>query len=210
LKGIKYFKAWAILLIVFLVPVFFILFLKYCGENHYAVTVFYRHGVEHPGNGCRYDTGQYRINSFPFVMPSGLSCDTSAIRGKFTVLSVQESSSPKRKEQLLFNLQRVLDDLNRPDIVQAYIIAPDDSTGMAARKDQGVNAAIRHVKGNRSDVSLFARCGLILPADSINDKMVLADRQGRIRGYYDASRFDEFERLEIELRILLKEMGYEK
>ena len=210
MKGIKYFKARAILLIVFLVPVFFILFLKYCGKNHYAVTVFYRHGVEHPGNGCRYDSGQYRIHSFPFFTPSGFVCDTSTIRGKFTVLSVQESSGPKFNEQVLFNLRRVLDDLNRPDIVQAYIITPDDSTAMTARTDPGVNSAVRQVKGNRSDVSLFARCGLILPADSINDRLVLADRQGRIRGYYDASRFDEFERLEIELKILLKEMEYEK
>lgn len=159
---------------------------------------------------CQTDSSQYRIVSFPFTRPGGSACDTSAIRGKFTVFSIRDSSDRKLNEKIVFNLKRILNDLNNPKAVQAYIITAGNISDDVAQKGYGTDHSIQYLTGDRADISQFARCGLILPVDSIFNELVLADRQGRIRGYYKAARFNEYDRLQVELKILLKETGNEE
>lgn len=52
------------------------------------------------------------------------------------------------------------------------------------------------------DESQFARQCIFLMNDSLN--FALLDKQGRIRGQYDATSLDEMDRLIVEMRIILK------
>jgi protein SCO1 len=205
LKGFNKFKNGVILFVVFLIPVFLTLFLKYCGENHFAVPVFYRDGVTQSGRPCISDSAQYRIKIFPFVELNGNPCDTSEIRGRFSVLSVCDTARRLPDERIISNLRRVISDINRPDAVQAFIIFNNYSPAPVPPVNQDTHQPVKYVKGSISDIFRFGRCGLILPPDSLFDKIVLADQQGRIRGYYDADRFNEYDRLMVELKILLRE-----
>ena len=173
--------------------------------NHYAVPVFYGHGVNKDLSGCYFGPGQYRIPEFPFRDLNGQSCDTTWIRGKFSVISVSDTLDFDPESRVNSNILRVLDDVPYPEAVTAIsigIIRGKDST---PGNDSLKPGREEFITGSRDEVFRFAKCGLILPRDSIFSRLVLVDPEGRIRGYYDKNRFDEFERLSVELKILLNE-----
>lgn len=205
LKGIDRIIKRAILVIILLTPVVLFLFLKYCGVNHYAVPVFYRHGTGIAGTDCNTDTGQYRIGFFPFYDAGENACDTSLIRGHYTVLMIPDTAQTLKSEREISNLTRVLQDINDPPAVQAIIIRVGQPSGLPQKDEDHPDDPVKILYGSGGDVFHFARCGLILPPDSVFSKMVLVDESGRIRGYYQNDRFDESDRLTVEIKILLKE-----
>ncbi len=143
--------------------------------------------------------------NFPFRDLNGNNCDTTLIRGKYSIVSVYDTLDVIPDHRINSNIQRIIGDSETPSEVQALCIGiskGSDTTGLS-----NVNRLkqFRFVTGDSSEVFQFARCGLILPYDSIFADLVLLDPEGRIRGYYDRNKFSEFERLSVELKILLQE-----
>jgi len=205
LKGINKIINRAILFIVLLLPVFLFLFLKYCGVNHYAVAVYYQNGVHKIDTACDFPQGPYRVNNFLFRDLKGQFTDTTFLRGKYSILSVSDALSAKNHMKFNANVKRVLNNFHASSALQAITVYPNDLPDSVIEKNLTAGEGILYLKGSPDDVSHFARCGLILPADSLYSEWVLVDPAGRIRGYYPADRFDEYDRMIVEIKILLKE-----
>lgn len=176
--------------------------------NHYSVPVYYSGGITNGDTACDFSGGQFHIREFPFESPDGQLCDTSLIRGKFTILSVSASEDPGTD---YVEMQRVLETIHNKMAVQSVMIRMAGSIPERKKYSPGITGQIREVTGSRDRVLHFARCGLIMPGtDSLFSRWVLADPSGRIRGYYNSDRMEDKDRLAVELGILLKEEVHEK
>jgi protein SCO1 len=195
-----------LLIITLLIPVCIYLFLKYFGENRYSLPVYYIKAADFPDRECDFSKFPYKIELFPFADANGNPCDSTWMRGRLSVVSIFDSI--RHSEEMLkeSNISQIISETGstgKLQMIKVYVIGKSDSI----RSRLGVpSKSVLQVTGSVSDVSHFARCGLILPDSAgLFNQWVLIDPLGRIRGYYDSRRFDEIDRLKVEIKILLRE-----
>ena len=206
------------LTITLLIPVLIILFLIIFGENVYSIPVFYRNGIPEDSVGCQKNGIPHRVPDFNLTDCNGVNLTEKILDDKLTIielLSLQDEESNKKK---LFQMNRVLQKYSLNKDVLWIRICYDKVDDQIKDRVQKIiesfnNVNILHAFGNREDIFDLAHCGLVLlnfrqktPFIQVqNNTFVLVDQERRIRGYYDGTDFEEMDRLNIELDILLKE-----
>jgi hypothetical protein len=181
------------------------LFLKYCGENKFSVPVYFTERQATTDPDCIAPGPNYRVACIPFVRDQEDLCDTLLLKNKFTIISILDTTGVEAWNIHAEKIRRVLSDIDSPEILQALTIYIERET------DAGDSLVVTGNNlmtfgGNLEEVSHFARCVLFLPdKNKMFSYWVLTDNTGRIRGFYESWKFEEVERLILEIKILLNE-----
>lgn len=196
-----------LLLVTLAVPVIIFLFLRGFGVNHYTVPVFYEQGIPADTSECLPEN-QPHIVDFSYFTSGLLSEPEGKIyEGKLSIIDVDINPAGGLSKPG-YPLKRVEDHFDREKGVQFIVIRP--ITGSGPDKQSSNDDRFKYIFGTKDQVTAFARCSLVLLdyPDHVEDstrRFVLVDRQGKIRGYYPVSDFDEVDRLILEMKIILKE-----
>lgn len=211
-----------ILLTVLATPALVIVFLHSFGENKFEIQVMNPQSAD-----CKTNTqeeGVHRIPPFSFVSQDGKTITNQDFAGKIYVVNFFFSRCPDICPTMTSELVRLQDAFqNRTDLkILSHSVDPlYDSVQILkeyASKFKANPNFWTFVTGDKKEIYNMARCGYYISArensspaevDFVHsDKVVLIDKERRIRGYYGGTERKEIDRLITEIQILLKE--YEK
>ena len=187
----------SLLFIVLGIPVLIAVILKFFGENQYQIPIYYSHGVESQECNINIDS-QYYVNGF---IPKNSGQMTW--KDKISICFFY-SDSNKYSYRNIHELERVFSTNREPELL--FFFALGDMELADDFSD------IDYVKYTREDLNRIARCRLLITENedfkgqSVYESIVLIDYEGRIRGYYDTSEIEEYDRLSAEVDILKREM----
>jgi protein SCO1/2 len=175
-----------LLLVTLVVPVLTYLFLRSFGDNRYELPVYYQE--EGSVESC--------VDLlFPHTIDLGQLTPQPAAASVFYFPATVTSN------KLYQQLSRIIATLS--DVgVYGLISEPAEVT-------IGTGLLIP----SNTDFLEIVNCQLLMGEGSglsepPKNKLVLVDKFGRIRGYYDGAEFDDMDRLELELKILFAEYNY--
>lgn len=196
-----------LLLVTLAVPVIIFLFLKGFGENHYTVPVFYEQGIPVDTSECLQENHPHVVDLSNFTGDFLSEKKIDLFDGKLSVIDI-DIQPAATFDKTGYPLNRVKDHFDLENIVQFIMIRP--VSGSSQEKQSPVDDSYKYIYGTKDQVSAFARCALVLldfpdQVDGSTRRFVLVDKQGRIRGYYPISDFDEVDRMILEMKIILKE-----
>ncbi|MCS7017567.1 MAG: SCO family protein [Cytophagales bacterium] len=213
----RFLKAGALLLILGL-PALFFLFLSTFGENQYALPILNPESGECPNGKV---DGIHRVPSFSFINQDGQPFSDKDLEGKIYVTDFFFTRCPDICLTMSSELARVHEAMkDHPEVViLSHTVDPDfDSAQVLKAYAQRYGADTNRwifVTGNKAAIYEQARCGYYIAAkpatsdtalDFIHsDKLVLVDKEKRIRGYYSGTKREDVDRLITEIQVLLAE-----
>lgn len=169
---------WLVLVVALVAPVAVILFLHIFGRNEFEVTPLFTDSLPHRPSWCPQDA------QVPYVIPRELRPRISLTGNTHLILYCVEEP-----EALV--LQRIEHAFNADELRVAVLSA--DSI-------KGTRPNIIYIYMPPDSMSLYYSCYFFLPEQN---KMVLVDDSGRIRGYYGSVR-EDLDKLLMEVTIILK------
>ena len=174
-----------VLVLTLAFPVLVYLFLKSFGENRFNLPVYYSEASV---------TEFCNEMSFPHTVEVSL-IDFSAEQATLIFFATNTQSDDIQE------LLRVADKYNQVQIVllSDQQLMGDKFLPIGLESDEFIHVV---------DCELIMN-GELDPELPINEKAVLVDSNGYIRGYYQTTELDDLDRLEVELDILLMEDDYE-
>ncbi len=213
------------LLLLLAIPVFIFGFLYLFGENKYEIEVvdpkeltIYNPKVVN----CEENLvdSVHRIPSFTFTSQAAKPFGLSNLKGKVFVADFFFTRCPSICIEMTSELLRVQEFFkNEPQVaLVSFSVDPTyDSPEVLAEYAEKYNASTDNwtfLTGEAKNIYELARCGFFIVAkpnqeienDFIHsDKLVLVDKEGRIRGYYSGTDREDVDRLITEIQILLQE-----
>ncbi len=189
------------LIVLLAFPAFFFLFLKTCGTNHYDLPYFHPL-ADSAGrvvlNGT--DTAYYRVSGVLGVTPRGDTVTSGLLGDKISAFYLGGSHDPAGENRLSEdNKSRLLEILSGEKDFQLLEITGE--------QDAEVGAALIKIRSG----SVPDRWEEVLKIDEkpgsegtlyASSSLVLVDGEGYIRGYYDLSDTDDFDRAIAEIKVL--------
>ncbi|MDN4165170.1 SCO family protein [Cytophagales bacterium LB-30] len=207
------------LITILAIPVLIFLFLKFFGSNKFEIPVYYTQGVESSFTECNFGKEQHVIPPFNLLAHTGASITESHLDGNITVVDFFFTTCPSICPIMSTSLTRVQDAFEDKGVqLVSFSVDPENDSIEAlqayAKRFDAKPDMWTFVTGSKPDIYRLARCGFILPVidgdgspeDFIHsDKLILIDKQRRIRGYYSGTDTEDVDRLIVELKILLEE-----
>jgi protein SCO1/2 len=202
---------------IFLMPAFFLLFFESGTHTFYNLP---KYGPKTPlENG---DTLYYEIPDFSFTNQFGEAYGSAQLENKIIVANFIFTRCPSICPDMTYKMLRLQWKLDDPAFQDLKFIStsvdPEYDTPQVLEKFGRKNDADfdrwNFLTGDRKAIYTFAAEGLFLAASEDvlapggflhSEKCVLIDRNRNIRGFYDGTDFDEIDRLEADLKLLLKE-----
>jgi hypothetical protein len=160
-------------------PGLFFVFLKYFGKNEFDVPVYFAEGLPQ-------DTVCNVTSTAPYVIPDSAMVQAGARPGQVSVIAVY----PFIKDDLT-ELHRVAKKYSTDKVFIGIV------SGMQNMPKS--HLPIKEVQ--YQSFGWLVTCGLRFAEPW---SVVLVDSKSQIRGFYDGSRRDEMDRLDLELSIVLK------
>ncbi|HXA00379.1 MAG TPA: SCO family protein [Cytophagaceae bacterium] len=207
----------AILLIV--IPTVFFGMLMIFGKNHYNIPVYF------PLDSV-YENGKYKVTSY-HVIPdytlidqNGKAFKGKSLKGNIYIADFFFTSCPGTCPKMTNQLKRVQEAYaSSPDIkIVSYTVDPGhDSVEVLknfAKKNDAIPGKWFFVTGAKDSIYNLAQTGYYISAGEErtsseaflhSTKLILVDKEGRIRGYYDGIVQSEVDRLITEIKVLLHE-----
>lgn len=202
---------------IFLMPAFFLLFFE--SGNH----SFYR--LPHYGPKTAIaegDTAYYQIPKFSFTNQFGEDFGSKQLESKIIVANFIFTRCPSICPDMTYKMLRLQWKLEDPAYKDVQFISTSvdpefDNPKVLedfARKNDANFDRWNFLTGNRESIYRFASEGLFLAASEDvlapggflhSEKCVLIDRNGYIRGFYNGTDFEEMDRLQDDIKLLLKE-----
>jgi len=211
--------------LLMVLPIFIFLFLHAFGENHYRVPIFYPEEVTESNKDGKmvYDTTYHVLPVFHFIDQSGDSVTTASLNGKILISDFIFTRCQGPCPIMTNQLVRVQEAFKNSDVIQilSHTVDPEYDT-IAVLKQFATrfkaDPKIWHfVTGKSQDLyNLSGPGGYKLALQTGNgdpetidhsSKLVLVDKERRIRGYYNGTDEKEVDRLILETKILLHEYG---
>lgn len=222
-----------ILLTTLLIPAFLYLFLRFFTENHYVLPRYLPRidstrgeplmGKVKLADGTEItDTLYNHIPPFNLIDQDGKSVDQSVVKNKIYVASFFFTRCGTVCPRISSQLTRVQDIFqNNSDIVLlSHSVDPEHDRPAQlkayARKYDAIPGKWYFLTGNKADIYKLAMRGYYLPAVDAgvkegkpdetfihSEKLVLVDKQGIVRGFYDGTDKEDVDRLVLEMRVLL-------
>lgn len=211
----KSFKA-VFLVIILGIPALIFVFLKMFGVNQFDLPVYYENGVDTAFTDCEFKKGQHVIPDFSFPGFSSQQVSNDYLDGAFLVVYFSQDFKDEISHRVNMGLARVQGSLETADPVRIVSIQPKT----AGKQDVPINELADKYGAAESTwfidyakpdyTNRLARCGFVIDFDTtganINKMIVLADKEGRIRGYFNGLDGEEIERLIVELKILKRNL----
>ncbi len=219
-----------VLFVTLVVPILVFGFLKIFGNNEYALDMInpmemsQELQVFNPGEVLECQPhqldGVHRIPDFNFVSQDGQVVTNQSYDGKIYIAEFFFTRCPNICIVMASELLRVQEKFkNYSDIrILSHSVDPDhDSISVLksyAARYQASSEFWTFVTGDKAKIYEMARCGYFVavkPSETSStdfihtDKVVLVDKQRRIRGYYSATDREDIDRLITEIQVLLKE-----
>lgn len=211
-------KAGALTLILVL-PALAFLFLQGFGENEYALPILNPESEEcTPNKGA---DGIHRVPAFSFINQDGQPFSDKNLEGKIYVTDFFFTRCPDICLTMSSELARVHEAMKKYSdvIILSHTVDPEfDSAQVLKAYAQRYGADTNRwifVTGSKAAIYEQARCGYFIAAkpatsnttlDFIHsDKLVLVDKEKRIRGYYSGTKREDVDRLITEIQVLLSE-----
>ncbi|WP_338874269.1 SCO family protein [Spirosoma sp. SC4-14] len=228
-----------ILLATLLVPALLYLFLRFGTENHYVLPRYLPKIDSTTGEPLMskvkladgeevVDTVFNHIPPFQLLDQNGKTVDQSIVKNKIYVADFFFTRCGTICPKLSSQLTRVQDIFrDNPNIVfLSYTIDPEhdrpEQLREYARKYEAIPGKWYFLTGNKAEIYDLALHGYYLPAIDKNvqdgkpdetfihsQKLVLVDKQGIVRGFYDGTDKEDVDRLVLEIRVLLDIYGKE-
>lgn len=206
----KYIKA-GLLIIVLVVPALIFIFLRSYTANHFDLPYFVplRNSVTNEVIRNGEDTVFYQIKDFSLMSVDSSSAITSAqLRGKTVVLSALRSPCDAACKKTLTELTRIsaLHQAFPAFMILTLVHKNEESVDRIARYQKAGWEAVMVPDSNYQKI--VQGTFHLLPesrreqTNSFNSRLSLIDGKGYIRGYYDADKTEEVERLLAEIRVL--------
>ena len=219
------FKA-GIVLVILLVPAFIITFLHLFGENHFSIPTYYPKIDSTTGKVIVVgkDTAFHQIPAYELIDQTNAKFDGSKLRGNVYVASFFFSRCGTICPKLSSALNRVQDIFIENEGIKfaSYTVDPrhDSANVLAnyAKKYEAKKDKWFFLTGDKRTIYDLAIKGYFLPVSDAaaydknvkiddafihSEKLILVDKKGQIRGYYDGTESKEVERLVAEIRVLL-------
>jgi protein SCO1/2 len=208
----------SILITVLSVPALIIVFLHQFGDNKFEIPIMNPMSAD-----CQSNTidNVHRIPNFKFISQEGKAITEKDFEGKIYVVDFFFTRCPDICPVMTSELVRVQEafkDYTDVKILSHSVDPVYDTVAILRDYAQKFNAnpAIwTFVTGEKKDIYTMARCGYFISTkensspmkvDFIHsDKVVLIDKEKRIRGYYSGTNRKEIDRLITEIQILQKE-----
>lgn len=201
------------------VPVLVFLFLKGFGKNHFNLQVYYPIDSVQAADG-KYNVRYHTIPAFKLVNEKGDTLSSDQLKGKIYVTDFFFTSCPGICPKMTNQLKRVQESfLGNKDIkIVSISVDPIHDTPEELTKYAKLNGANPEqwyfFTGNKDTIYTLAQQGFYLSAGEEkgsseafvhSDKLVLVDKEGRIRGYYNGTEQAEVDRLITEINVLIHE-----
>ncbi|GAA4407440.1 hypothetical protein GCM10023187_28010 [Nibrella viscosa] len=221
------------LLLVLLVPALLFIFLKLFGRNHFTLPKYIpridsttgeplmRKQVNLKGENV-IDTVFHTVPGFRLTDQNDKAVDQSVTKGKIHVADFFFTRCGTICPKLSSQLTRVQDIFrDNPDLVfLSFSVDPEhdspEKLQAYARKYEAIPGKWYFLTGDKAQIYNMAQRGYFLPVvdhgvsygkpDETfihSEKLVLVDKEGYIRGFYDGTDPEDVDRLILEIRVLL-------
>jgi protein SCO1 len=208
-----------ILILILLFPSLFYIFLTSGKHNIMRLPIYGpKQPVEVTENGeTKFDTIYHTIPEFEFTNQYGEKITLAGMKGKIAVVdyffTTCESICPKMADQL-YRVQYKFQDMKDLVIFSHSVNPENDSVPVLlayAKKKNAIKGKWHFLTGDKKELYDQARNGYYItamegdggPDDFIHsEKLILIDKQGQIRGYYDGTDREDVERLIDEIKVL--------
>lgn len=215
-----------ILGLLILVPLFVFIFIYTFGEHHFGLRTYLpeRNAKGEVVRTAAGDTLFKTVPEFELTDQSGNSFSIGDLEGKLYVVSFFSTdcqSSCRKMNAQLVRVQEMFQ--NNPDVALVSISAKpqDDSTAALQEYASRFNADTTQwhfLTGNRDTIYGLAQEGFELaqqknggPEDFIHSsKLMLVDKEQKVRGVYEGTDMEEVDRLMLEINVLLDEYSKRK
>ncbi len=222
-----------ILLATLLVPALLYLFLRFGTKNHYVLPRYLPKidsarseplmgNVTQPDGRVIVDTIFNRIPPFRLIDQDNKVVTESVVKGKIYVADFFFTRCGTICPKIASQLTRVQDIFrNNPAIVfLSHTVDPEhdrpEQLKAYARKYEAIPGKWYFLTGSKADIYELALRGYYLPIMDAgvkdgkpdetfihSEKLVLVDKDGIVRGFYDGTDKEDVDRLVLELRVLL-------
>jgi len=183
------------LVLIILLPVAIFIFLKSFGSNQFDIPIYYQQGVvDTLENNCgRGNAAPYLVHTKP----------AAQIVHKIYHFEKEVTTDLQFRLQELERIQNAIGK-NNGVLLFSFLNSPNITKRAFERFDDRVSYdpsfwSVRPVDAATYDV--FKNCELVM--NDADNRVVLVDKEERIRGYYDISDREETDRLIVELKILI-------
>jgi len=196
------------------VPTLVFLLLKYGGQNYYDLPVF---DPEVPGCELNLVDGHHQVPNYTLTDAKGSAFSYAQdLKGKIHVVGFFSTGCQNNCLQIFTELERVQDALELPDL-QLLTISTDPKHDTPEKlrtfaSEQGITADNWHIlTGEQAQVQHIARCGYFSlgpeaeaysSGEAYGTHLVLVDKEGKLRGFFEPNDREEIDRLIIEIQIL--------
>jgi len=206
-----------ILVLILVVPVFLFQYFKFFGKNHYKLPVFFATDSVLNDQGKYVITEAHEVPDFSFKNQDGITIKREDFKGKIVVVDFFFSRCPGICPQMTNQLVRVQEKFKQDSLFQilSFTVDPEyDSSSVLksyALKYGAIPEKWHFLTGRKDSIYSLAQKGFFItamedkerPLDFIHsEKLVLVDREGRIRGYYNGTDSEEVDRLITEIQVL--------
>lgn len=222
-----------ILVATLVVPALLYLFLRFATQNHYELPRYLplidstnggsRMGQVKLADGSVVtDTLYHRIPPFRLVDQDGDTVDQSVVKGKIYVADFFFTRCGTICPKISSQLTRVQDIFRDNATIKflSYSVDPEHD-GPAelkayAKRYDAIPGKWYFLTGKKADIYNLAMTGYYLPAVDAgvkagipdetfihSEKLVLVDKDGIVRGFYDGTDKEDVDRLVLEIRVLL-------
>ncbi|HEX8549695.1 MAG TPA: SCO family protein [Cytophagaceae bacterium] len=205
-----------LLIVLLVIPILTFLFLKIFGSNHYTLPVYFAEDSVQV-NGKYKVTKAHRVPNFNLVDQDGRQASMTPLRGSILITDFFftrcEGICPKMSTQLT-RVQEAFKNDKDVKIISFSVDPSNDNPKVLKQYASLFNAdstCWTFITGNKDSIYYLAQKGFFLtamedrerPLEFIHsEKLVLVDKQGWIRGYYNGTDKEEVDRMITEIKVL--------
>lgn len=205
-----------ILIITLVVPVLVFIFLKIYGKNHYSLPVYFAQDSTQV-SGKYQITSAHQIPNFSLVNQENKEVSLNDFKGNILVVDFFFTQCQSICPKMTSQLTRVQEEFKHDENLKilSFSVDPEaDSPEVLkeyAKKFEADETKWSFITGKKDSIYNLAQKGFFLsamedserPLEFIHsEKLVLVDKNGWIRGYYDGTDKEEVDRLITEIKIL--------
>ncbi|MCG8340586.1 MAG: hypothetical protein MI674_04955 [Cytophagales bacterium] len=195
-----------LLVLLFLLPILFYLFLQFFGENQYTLPIYYQDNINKELPNSDFQDSQYTIPDFSLKDLQGNVKDQSLLEGHITLVCFANGSNTLA--MIFDDLLKISQAFKDEKKLQLFIIASEeDSLGEMFMSFSKYYLTDNHpwlfLQGSSQAIADLASCSCMLEVGIHSPFLVLVDSLKRMRGYYTTWGERAMKQLKTELYILI-------
>jgi protein SCO1 len=206
-----------LLVIIVAIPLGILAFLNSFGNNRYTLPVYYAEDSIEVKQGKYKITSAHTVPAFTFINQNGTTYNSDLLKGKIWVADFIFTRCPGICPKMTTQLTRVQESFDKDTSVKLVTFTVDpgyDSAAILKAYSKYYNADESRwtfLTGEKEKIYALGQRGFFIttmedtarPLEFLHsDKLVLVDKEGWIRGYYNGTDQEEVDKLITEINVL--------